>query len=186
MKKYPITKTKLREFRYRKNVIAYSYDANVANAHVKSKEMNANYVADIIAKKNGSHLADFIKDLKSANPEVKIRLIGHSLGSEVILSALGKLPGNSIYGVILVGASLKADFQKDGNCRTMINNVVEQDFVNYYCPLDEVLKDAERLGYYPMIGLVGADGETSTNYKEHKVYVENHSYYCYINAIKGI
>ena len=105
------------------------------------------------------------------NPKVKIRLIGHSLGSEVILSALEQLPENSIYGVILLGASIRANFQKSVKYRKIITNVIEKDFVNYYYPSDEVLANADKLGYPEMIGLVGAKEDTSHNYKEHKRYV---------------
>lgn len=186
LEKVPITKLKLKQLRYRKDIIAYSYDANVANAHIKSKEKHAVDVAEIIAKKNGKHLAKFVKDLNVKNPKVKIRLIGHSLGSEVILSALEQLSENSIYGVIMLGASIRADFQKTVKYRKIITNVIEKDFVNYYCPSDEVLADADKLGYPEMIGLVGAKGKTAPNYKEHKRYVANHSYYCYISVINEI
>jgi esterase/lipase superfamily enzyme len=42
----------------------------------------------VIAKKNGRNLGKFIEDFKSDSPDTKIRLIGHSLGTQVILSTL--------------------------------------------------------------------------------------------------
>ena len=56
-----------------------------------------------MAKENGPKLADFIFDLKSTckqqphNKEVKIRLVGHSLGARVILSSLDSLHNNSTW-----------------------------------------------------------------------------------------
>jgi esterase/lipase superfamily enzyme len=48
-------------------------------------------IAEIIAKKNGPKLAHFIFDLKDNCPNTDIRLIAHSLGARLVLSALNSL-----------------------------------------------------------------------------------------------
>ena len=57
--------------------------------------------AKFIAKENGPKLADFILGLKKMCKEdgkdVKIRLVGHSLGARVILSSLDSLNKNPVW-----------------------------------------------------------------------------------------
>ena len=57
-------------------------------------------VAKLIAKENGPKLAKFLLDLKNYciehhNNNIELRLVGHSLGSRVILSALDILDNNN-------------------------------------------------------------------------------------------
>lgn len=184
--KVPITKTKLKHFKWRKPIVAYSYDANVRNAHIKSNAVNAIFVAEKIAKANGTHLASFIKNFKITSHNTKIRLMGHSLGAEVIMSAIENLSefSNIIYDVTLFGGSLKSDFQTSKKNRDLIERVLCKNFVNYYCPTDEVLNESEKYGFPPLLGCRGAIGKTSKNYVEKKVYVLDHSFYSYIRMMK--
>ena len=59
--------------------------------------------AKLIAKENGPNLADFILGLKKmckeAAKDVKIRLVGHSLGARVILSSLDSLNKNPVWKI---------------------------------------------------------------------------------------
>jgi hypothetical protein len=48
-------------------------------------------IAKMIANGNGPFLADFISEFKGECPEDSVRIIGHSLGSRVIFSALNSL-----------------------------------------------------------------------------------------------
>lgn len=74
------------------STVGFSWDSNVTWS-----------VAQSMAKENGPKLADFIFDIENTckqephNKEVKIRLIGHSLGSRVILSSLDSLHNNSTW-----------------------------------------------------------------------------------------
>jgi Alpha/beta hydrolase of unknown function (DUF900) len=73
-------------------VVGFSWNSNITWWDTQS-----------IAKENGPKLADFIFNLESTckqqphNKEVKIRLVGHSLGSRVILSSLDSLHNNSTW-----------------------------------------------------------------------------------------
>jgi len=93
--KFKIAQRRLRALGYRYPVVGYSYDANTKGAHLKKSELHAIRVGQKIAKKNGRNLAKFILDFKKQNPTTKIRLMGHSLGSEVILSTLQNLYSKS-------------------------------------------------------------------------------------------
>lgn len=75
-------------------IVGFSWDSHKNWSEAKS-----------MAKENGPKLADFIFNLENTcmqqphNKEVKIRLLGHSLGSRVILSALDSLHNNSAWNI---------------------------------------------------------------------------------------
>jgi len=69
---------------------------------------------EVIARKNGRNLSQFIMDFKKQSPQTKIRLIGHSLGSTVIVSTVQNLARkrknkNIIESVHFFGASIQSD-----------------------------------------------------------------------------
>ena len=84
-----LAKNQLHKLGYSYPVVGYSYDSNVTGAHLAKNAKHSLATGQKIAKKNGCNLAKFIEDFKISSPKTKIRLIGHSLGSQVILSALG-------------------------------------------------------------------------------------------------
>jgi hypothetical protein len=53
--------------------------------------------AKVIAKENGPKLAQFISDYKNKCPTTEIRLIAHSMGARVVLSALESLYKNQVW-----------------------------------------------------------------------------------------
>lgn len=57
------------------------------------------YQAVDIAWRNGPKLANFIHTYKQENPGVRLRIIAHSLGSQVVLSALTWLHTRSVPGI---------------------------------------------------------------------------------------
>ena len=112
--KYVIAEKRLKTLNYKHDVVGYSYDSNTAGVQYKSTALSALKVGVTIAKKNGKNLSKFIKDLKSKNPSIKIRIMGHSLGAQVILSTIESLAKNSenngiIESVHLFGASIPAN-----------------------------------------------------------------------------
>ena len=92
--KYVIAEKCLKSLNYRHDVVGFSYDSNTAGVQYKSTALSALKIGVLIAKKNGKNLSKFILDAKSKNPSLKIRLIGHSLGSQVILSTIQSLAKN--------------------------------------------------------------------------------------------
>ena len=89
--KYVIAEKRLKSLNYKHDVIGYSYDSNTAGVQYKSTALSALKIGVLIAKKNGKNLSKFILDVKSKNPSIKVRLMGHSLGAQVILSTIQSL-----------------------------------------------------------------------------------------------
>ena len=139
-------------------VVGYSWDSNTAitgEGWATSKE---------IAQENGPKLAQFIFDYKDnckkqQNSDVKVRLIGHSLGSRVILSSLASLDVNAkwnelnynITSVHLLGAAVDneeiskniMDIDGDSGIKSAYGNAIENQvikFQNLYNPEDDVLE----------------------------------------------
>jgi hypothetical protein len=123
--------------------------------------------AKFVAKENGPKLADFILGLMNTckrqhNKDVKIRLIGHSLGARVILSSLDSLHKASIWNstgfkiasVHLMGAAVDdeeisknpqdilGDLTNWGTAKSDYGEAIEEEvvkFYNLYNPKDKLL-----------------------------------------------
>jgi len=121
--------------------------------------------AELVAKENGPKLADFILSVlnscKQQNIDVKIRLIGHSLGARVILSSLDSLHkdpiwkrnGFKIESVHLMGAAVDneevskdpqdilGDLTNVGTAKSDYGEAIEEvkRFYNLYNPKDKAL-----------------------------------------------
>ena len=91
LKKFLIAKRRLKKLGYVHPVIGFSYDSNTKGAHINKTALKALRVGQRIAKQNGNNLAKFIIDFKKQSPMTKIRLIGHSLGKEIIVRCIQKL-----------------------------------------------------------------------------------------------
>jgi len=109
-----LARNRLRKLGYVYPVIGFSYDSNTTGAHLIKYAKHALAVGQTIAKKNGRNLGKFIEDFKITSPKTKIRLMGHSLGSQVILSTveyLAKKKQNAgiIQSIHFFGASITED-----------------------------------------------------------------------------
>lgn len=183
--KFIIAQKQLRKLDYKHPVIGFSYDSNTKGAHVKKTALSALQVGQKIAKQNGANLAQFILDFKKKNPKTKIRLIGHSLGSQVISSTIKKLvlmqnTENIIESVHFFGASITDDSMNPKKDGKYVQKIVRQKIKNYYCPLDKVLKEAENKKAKKLpLGLYGAKGKTISKYSQLKVFPKNHRFASY-------
>jgi hypothetical protein len=116
----------LQDLKYKIFVIGFSWDSNTAfsldNPNISKKGWN---IAKLIANNNGPLLAKFIQGYKEVCPQDEIRLVAHSLGSRVTLSALQSLhdlhKNNIIESVHLLGAAVDDD-QISLDSRDCINN----------------------------------------------------------------
>jgi hypothetical protein len=86
-------------------------------------------VANSIAKKNGKLLGKFIDDLYEKNPEIKVHLVGHSLGCNVV-----EHTKTNVSTIHLLGSPVE------------INSVKEiaryaDTVINYYNPKDDVIRE---------------------------------------------
>ena len=189
--KYMIAEKRLKSLNYKYDVVGYSYDSNTAGVQYKSTALSALKVGVLIAKKNGKNLSKFIKDLKSKNSSIKIRLMGHSLGAQVILSTiqyLAKNPKNKgiVESVHIFGASIPANSLSPHIHGDKFQKIVNKKIINYYSPYDDVLKTAydEKWVESP-IGYKGALGGVCLKYHQKRVHPQNHRFVSYAKTIKS-
>ena len=189
--KYVIAEKRLKTLNYKYDVVGYSYDSNTAGVQYKSTALSALKVGVTIAKKNGKNLSKFIKDLKSKNSSIKIRLMGHSLGAQVILSTVELLAKNSenngiIESAHLFGASIPANSLSPKIHGNKFQKIVNKKIMNYYSPYDDVLKAAHDEKWVDSpIGYRGALGTTCPKYVQKQVRPQNHRFASYAKTIKS-
>ncbi len=183
--KIVLAKNRLCKLGYNHPVIGFSYDSNVAGAHLIKHAKHVLVVGQIIAKKNGPNLGKFIEDFKTTSPDTKIRLMGHSLGSQVILSTIEYLSKKKqncgiIESVYLFGASITEDVPSSKKYGKTLQNIVHKKIVNHYAPTDEVLSWADSGKYVKgPLGLNGAVGKTINKYHQKLVKPKNHRFVSY-------
>jgi len=191
LNKFAIARRRLRQIGYRHPVVGFSYDSNTRGAHLAKSALKALHVGQKIAKKNGRNLSKFILDFKKQSPETKIRLMGHSLGSQVILHTaenLAKNPKNKslIEAVYFFGGSVTARELSSVKCSRTLQIAVNTKIVNYFSPGDEVLKyahDHEAVSY--PIGYLGCKPKFLPKYTQKRVWPKNHRFASYAATIKS-
>lgn len=187
VKKFQTAARRLKQLGYRYPVIGFSYDANTKGAHLQKTELKALRVGQKIAKKNGKNLSQFIEDFKKKNPETKIRIIGHSLGSEVIFSSIRFLSQNPKNKNILEGVYFFGSSIEELNLKNEIKNLrktVKGKIVNYYNPEDEVLTESQKLGYLKNpLGLSKIKGNAILKLKQRSLISENHRFVSYAKKL---
>jgi hypothetical protein len=165
---------------YDVTVVGFSWDSDT------NPNLNGWQVAKVIANQNGKLLADLIVDYKGECPNDKVRLIAHSLGSRVILSALQSLHdesrGKIIRSVHLMGAAVDDEqvSTDDSLCLSnlpprllcsgrAIESTVQTKLYNLHNYEDNFLHRG--LGYTEdfALGLDGSVGSEPNNYEEYSV-----------------
>lgn len=137
------------------------------------------------AETAGNRLAEWFESYREANPETRIRLVGHSLGARVSLSALSSLDGaERVTSAALLGAAVDDDTVcADGRYAAGIEESAEQ-VVSYHSRNDRIVCGLYELsGFGSGLGCAGSDcggwfrdGETPANFTEVDVteQVEDH------------
>ena len=180
-----LAKNRLRKLGYRFPVVGFSYDSNTTGAHLIKHAKRSLAAGQVIAKKNGRNLGRFIEAFKLASPKTRINLMGHSLGSQVILSTLEYLAKKKqnhgiVYGAYLFGASITEDIPSSKKYGKIIQNILEKKITNYYAPTDEVLSWADNNRYVKgPLGLNGATGKPVAKYRQKLVRPKNHRFASY-------
>jgi len=190
VEKVIIARNKLRRLGYHYPVVGFSYDSNTIGGHLIAFAKHALAVGQIIAKKNGRNLAIFIEDFKSKSSKTKIRLIGHSLGSQVILSTVERLSKNQNTGIIesahFFGASIPNDVPSSKKYGKLLQKVIRGKIVNYYSPTDDVLFWGNQANFVSgPLGLHGATGKTISKYHQKLVSPESHRFASYAAVLKS-
>ena len=167
-------------------VIGFSYDSDVVGAHLRRGYVRALEVARAIAEKNGFHLAAFLEDFARSH-DTAVRLMGHSLGSEVIVSAVRHLRRGGhtppIRSVHLFAAS--ATREEVASARHMLDEAVSDSIKNYYHEGDEELARGHDSGLnkYPA-GLCGT-GFDDEKFQNILVHPENHRFASYAAVLES-
>lgn len=180
-----LARNRLRKLGYSHPVIGFSYDSNTTGAHLIKYAKHALAVGQSIAKKNGRNLGKFIEDFKESSPKTKIRLMGHSLGSQVILSTveyLAKKKQNSgiLESIYFFGASITEDVPSSKKYGKLLQTIVNKKVLNHYAPSDEVLSWADNKKYVlGPLGLNGAIGKPIKKYHQKLVKPKNHRFASY-------
>lgn len=188
--KVMIAKNRLRYLGYAFPVIGYSYDSNTTGAHLTKYAKRALTTGQSIAKKNGRNLSLFIQEFKKKSPQTKIRLMGHSLGSQVILSTIEHLAKKQqnrgiVEGIYFFGASITEDVPASKKYGKLLDFVVSKTIVNYFSPCDEVLNLADKQKFVKgPLGLNGAIGRTISKYRQKMVMPKNHRFASYAAVLK--
>ena len=197
IQKVMVAQQRLEYLGYDYPVVGFSYDSNVRGAHIASRQRDALKVAQKIADMNGCHLGEFIKDFKQANPNVTLRVMGHSLGSQVIFKSLRYLMNMvdsvgislkevRVKSVHLFGASIPANAPTREEYGKILMNMVSDEIVNYYAPTDEVLGDAHDSEYVRApLGLCGVSGVAVSKYRQIQVKPENHRFASYADVLES-
>jgi len=186
-----LARNRLRKLGYSHPVIGFSYDSNTTGAHLIKHAKHALVVGQSIAKKNGRNLGKFIEDFKESSPKSKIRLMGHSLGSQVILSTieyLAKKRENSgiLESVYFFGASITEDVPSSKKYGKLLQTVVHKKILNHYAPSDEVLRWADDKKYVSgPLGLNGAIGKPIKKYHQKLVKPKNHRFASYAAVLNN-
>jgi esterase/lipase superfamily enzyme len=140
--KFNIVKVALSDNNYRESVVGFHWTSAVYW-----------YYAKIYADLSGERLAEFIRDFKVTCEDAHLRLIGHSLGAQVILNALDHLRndgvwnsgGYTISSVHLLGAAVDdEEISARSGFGIAIQNEVEK-FHNKFNPQDDVLEGDYRI-----------------------------------------
>lgn len=186
--KFSIAQSRLRQLGYGSPVVGFSYDSNTKGVQYRSCEKKATDVGRTIARKNGYNLAMFILDMKRKFPHLKIRLMGHSLGSEVIVHTLANLGHhrNVVESVHFFGASVPADWIGTKKFGAILQKTVKQKITNYYSPHDGVLKYAyESMLIEKPLGYLGISGKSLPKYEQKKTFPRNHRFVSYVAVLKS-
>lgn len=185
-----IAKNRLQRLGYKFPVIGYSYDSNTTGAHLIKHAKRALATGQKIARKNGRNLSLFLQDFKAKSPQTKIRLIGHSLGTQVILSTVEYLSKNSknkgiIESVYFFGASITEDIPSSKKYGKLLDKIISKKIINYFSPHDEVLFEANTQKFVKgPLGLNGATGKPISKYHQKLVKPKNHRFASYAAVLK--
>jgi pimeloyl-ACP methyl ester carboxylesterase len=169
--KFNIVKDALGDNGYGEPVVGFHWTSNVYW-----------YYAKVYADLSGERLSEFIRDLKIACEDTQLRLIGHSLGAQVILNALDHLRNDSLWNnrgyaissVHLLGAAVDdEEISTRSSFGIAIQNEVD-DFHNKFNPQDDMLeRDYRVVEQDTALGENGADGNVPWPSTYHQEDVSN-------------
>lgn len=141
-----------------------------------------------IASENGLKLAQFCYDYGQRAPDATLRVVGHSLGAEVVLNAIEALDEadatDAVDTATLLGAAVDDEAASlwagpfEDEYGSEIGRAVGQ-FDNYHKTDDETLTNQYEFAEWDAaLGSSGVEGDAPANYADHDVsYVAGHETY---------
>lgn len=127
---------RLRKLGYKGDIVGFSYDSNVRGAHLDKNYHKVLKTAKKIAERSGQDLANVIANIIKDNYKIKVRLVGHSLGCDVVKSAMNHLGFISIESTHLFGSPIEEEDLTD-----IFNFMNTRSVTNYYNPKDDVIRE---------------------------------------------
>lgn len=126
----------------------FSWDSDTDTNTSAANIIRSEHTAETIGDQNGMKLAQFIFDYGTACPQIKMRLIGHSLGNRVILQALNvlnqvRIAYPDIWHTLLTSVDLLGAFVPVASVRPggefYDGLKMAADIHSYYSSLDSVM-----------------------------------------------
>jgi len=175
-----LLRNKLRKLGYKYPVISFSYDAEIREAYKLDKphELEVDHrvltTALDIAYSNGEYnLSLFLRDLRATNMHIKIHLVGHSLGCDVI-SKMNIPLGGTIH---LFGSPVELeDMYKLCSLTTKL--------VNYYNPKDEEIMDGVKKGILSRPSCLNRFEDRLNDVYSKNCFAKDHRFKSYIEKLR--
>jgi pimeloyl-ACP methyl ester carboxylesterase len=141
-----------------------------------------------IATRNGLKLGQFLADHHDRSPDTTVRVVGHSLGAEIVLNAIEELDRakirDAVDSVTMLGAAVddEAPSTWAGPLEDEYGHEIERavgSFDNFYKTDDETLTGQYEFAEWDSaLGASGIEGHAPGNYSDHEVdYVGGHEQY---------
>lgn len=197
---------RLRKLGYKYPVIGFSYDSDVRGAHIEANYRKTISTATSIAYENAYNLVALIRHLHKINPTLKIRIVAHSLGCLLVARAVN-ITSEYKYRYMF---SLKRDgiIMYDGHIESIhmfgspvsfnwvymsANDIIhatgslEHSVINYYCPEDEVIREAEEHGGTGDAMCLSKDSSplVSSLIKQIRIHSKDHRFKSYMKALRS-
>lgn len=174
---------KLRKLGYKGDIIGFSYDSNVRGAHLDKNYHKVLKTAKKIAERSGEDLAKIINDIHQKDYRIKVRLVGHSLGCDVVKSVFDYLGFGVVVSVHLFGSPVEVD-----TLESWTSFVGAFNIVNYYNPNDDVIKEGVEKGDLERpscLHKVLVRSERTPKITSKRLYAKNHGFKAHMNALRS-
>ncbi len=173
---------RLRKLGYKGEIIGFSYDSNIRGAHLDKNYHKVLKTAKKIADKNGIALAYLISDIHERNYKIKIRLVGHSLGCDVVKSAFDHMGFNHIESTHLFGSPIEED-----DLTHILNFMNTSIVTNYYNPNDDVIKEGVTKGDLERPTCLHKVNKSNfpTKITSKRIYPDNHGMRAQMKALRS-
>jgi len=173
---------RLRKLGYKGEIIGFSYDSNIRGAHIDSRYHLTLRTAKKIAEQSGKDLAKLIHDIRQKNYAIRIKLVGHSLGCDVVRNAFKHTGYNIVDTVHLFGSPVEAE-----DLLSPIEFIGAFRIINYYNPKDDVIREGVEKGDLIEPSCLHDIDKFNwdTNVTSKRLYAKNHGFKAHMKALRS-